>query len=216
MSTFNKLTVKQEKFCRGVATMDNHSDAYRAAYNCTKMKANTVHRKASELMANGTVAARVTAIKAELAAQATLSDAALIAETEAMAAFDFADAFSETGRMLEPHEMPKRLRAAVSSVKVSEEYEGKGSDRTLVGYTKEIKFWDKNSAQDRLYKQRGLFIEDNKQKAGLTSSLPRENVQQIEREIRGIKDAIAGTTQVDTSTRPGEPGLPTERLPTKH
>ena len=174
-----KLTTKQEKFAHAVTVMDNHSDAFRSIYNCLKMKPESVHRLAAKLMANVKVVSRINQLKAERAARQTLSDDALIAETEAMAAFDFADAFAPSGRMLEPHEMPKRLRAAVSSVKIFEEYAGKGEDRQLIGYTKEIKFWDKNSAQERLYKQRGLFVEDNAQKSGLLSKLPRAAVELI-------------------------------------
>ena len=56
----NGLTSKQEKFCITYVTEGGSlSDAYRAAYNCEKMKPESVNRKAAELMANGKISARI-------------------------------------------------------------------------------------------------------------------------------------------------------------
>jgi len=41
-----KLTYKQEKFCKGVAKGLTYSDAYRQAYSCENMKPSTIHRNA--------------------------------------------------------------------------------------------------------------------------------------------------------------------------
>lgn len=57
------LTVKQENFCQGVAKGLTYSDAYRQAYNASKMKMETINRKAVELMSNGKVSARVEELK---------------------------------------------------------------------------------------------------------------------------------------------------------
>ena len=59
----NGLTSKQEKFCITYVTEGGSlSDAYRAAYNCEKMKPESVNRKAAELMANGKISARHNAV----------------------------------------------------------------------------------------------------------------------------------------------------------
>ncbi len=57
------LTPKQEKFCQGVAKGLTYSDAYREAYNASKMKAETVNRRAAELMSYGKIKARVEELK---------------------------------------------------------------------------------------------------------------------------------------------------------
>jgi hypothetical protein len=64
MST-QKLTAKQDKFARLVAEGKTQADAYREAYNSAKMKPNTIHRKASELMVNGKITASVETYKKE-------------------------------------------------------------------------------------------------------------------------------------------------------
>lgn len=58
-----KLTGKQEKFCQKVAEGLSYSDAYRAAYDAKKMKAETVHKRASELLENGEVTGRISELQ---------------------------------------------------------------------------------------------------------------------------------------------------------
>ena len=60
------LTAKQEKFAQCIADGMTQADAYRSAYDAGKMKAETVQSKASILMANGMVRARVDSLKAAL------------------------------------------------------------------------------------------------------------------------------------------------------
>lgn len=62
-----KLTPKQEAFCQSVADGKTYSDAYRLSYNTEKMKAESVNRKAYELIENGNISARIEVLKKELA-----------------------------------------------------------------------------------------------------------------------------------------------------
>lgn len=55
----SKLTQKQENFCAAYVECGSASDAYRKAYSAENMKAETVHKRASELMANGAVTGRI-------------------------------------------------------------------------------------------------------------------------------------------------------------
>lgn len=55
-----KLTTQQEKFAQAIALEDmNQSDAYRHAYNTSKMTDKSIWEKASELASNVKVSARV-------------------------------------------------------------------------------------------------------------------------------------------------------------
>lgn len=67
------LTPKQEKFIQGVVSGMTYSDAYRAAYNCARMKPETVNNKAYELMHKGEISARVEKARAEAAKKAQWS-----------------------------------------------------------------------------------------------------------------------------------------------
>lgn len=71
-----KITQKQENFCLEYIKTGNASEAYRRSYNAEKMKPESINRKATELMANVTITARVQELsaKAEKKAIATLED----------------------------------------------------------------------------------------------------------------------------------------------
>ena len=58
-----KLTAKQEAFAQGIADGLGQADAYRMAYDAEGMKDNTIYSKASVLMSDGKVAARVAELK---------------------------------------------------------------------------------------------------------------------------------------------------------
>ncbi len=64
------LTAKQEEFCQAIADGMTQADAYRTAYNSEAMKSASIHKRASELMANGEIAGRVEELRAMLTAQA--------------------------------------------------------------------------------------------------------------------------------------------------
>lgn len=59
-----KMTPKQEAFAQLVAGGVNQSDAYRQAYNTSRMKAATVNREAKALIDNPKIATRVDEIRA--------------------------------------------------------------------------------------------------------------------------------------------------------
>lgn len=60
-----ELTLKQEHFVKAYIETGNASEAYRIAYDADKMKAETIHRKASELMNNGKIRARLNELQTE-------------------------------------------------------------------------------------------------------------------------------------------------------
>ncbi len=57
------LTPKREKFCQAIASGKTQADAYREAFNASKMKDSTIHKRASELMANGEIKGRVETLR---------------------------------------------------------------------------------------------------------------------------------------------------------
>jgi phage terminase small subunit len=66
------LTQKQENFCLAYIELGNASEAYRRFYNAARMKAATVNRRATELLANGTITARIAELRARVSEKAVL------------------------------------------------------------------------------------------------------------------------------------------------
>ena len=68
------LTAKQEKFCAEYAKGGvSYSDAYRAAFDCSKMKPATVNRRAFELKEDGKITARIKELQNEAAERAMVT-----------------------------------------------------------------------------------------------------------------------------------------------
>ena len=59
-----RLTPKQDDFCHKFLELKSASAAYREVYDAAGSKPETVHRRASELLDNGKVAARLDELKA--------------------------------------------------------------------------------------------------------------------------------------------------------
>jgi transposase len=61
-----KLTAKQEAFAQGIADGLGQADAYRMAYDAEGMKDSTVYSKASILMSDGKIRARVDELRSQV------------------------------------------------------------------------------------------------------------------------------------------------------
>tara|TARA_R110002012_G_scaffold277962_1_gene465497 strand:+ start:88 stop:492 length:405 start_codon:yes stop_codon:yes gene_type:complete len=62
----NKLTTKQEKFCKTFIETGNASEAYRQSYDCKKMKGPTINRNAVALLDNTKITTRVGELQLDL------------------------------------------------------------------------------------------------------------------------------------------------------
>ena len=60
------LTANQEAFCVELARTGNASEAYRKAYDCSRMKAETIANKALILQQKGEIRARLSALRSDV------------------------------------------------------------------------------------------------------------------------------------------------------
>lgn len=67
MADAKKLTIKQEKFCNKYLECGNASEAYRFAYDCSKMKDETINERSSRLLKEYKISTRVNQLQAQLA-----------------------------------------------------------------------------------------------------------------------------------------------------
>lgn len=139
----------------------------------------TAAQKAQQLLTRPSVKIMLRERQDAMAKRFDLTSESVIAELSKIVHADPRKLFGEDGRMIHPKEWPDDMAGVVASLEVVEEFEGHGQDRKLIGYTKKIKLWDKNSAIEKAMKHLGLFAEDNKQRASALSELPREMVKAI-------------------------------------
>jgi len=103
--------------------------------------------------------------RAKLARKFELTSEAVIAELSKIVHADPRRLFGDDNKMLPMQDWPDDMAAVVASVETDELFEGNGKDRKFIGYTKKVRFWDKNSAIEKAMKHLGLYEKDNRQKA---------------------------------------------------
>jgi hypothetical protein len=120
------MTPKQEKFAQCVADGMSQADAYRVSFDAGKMKPETIHKRASELMGNGEVTGRVAELREALAAKAlwTREDSVRALETAMRIAQDKDNAAGLVAAVKELNAMhgfnaPVEISATVKSLPAS-------------------------------------------------------------------------------------------------
>ncbi len=120
-----RLTEKQELFCRHyLDTEGNASEAYRMAYDTTKMQPATVHHAAWELMSNPKVAQRIDTLREERR-QATEEERRQVEQrlidivTADVSELYYTDPKTGQPRILRPWQLSKKMRNAVKSIRGS-------------------------------------------------------------------------------------------------
>jgi phage terminase small subunit len=98
-------------------------------------------------------------------AKSNLTAERVLQEMERLCFSDGRKLLNADGTLKRVNEWDDDTAAAVASLKITEEYEGKGKTRERVGTTKDIKFWDKGNALNMAAKHLGLFERDNAQRA---------------------------------------------------
>lgn len=97
---------------------------------------------------------------ASMVDQAEACKAMYLRELKRIALFQITDILDETGRVKPLSEWPKEAGAVIKEIKVDELFDGYGKERTQIGETKLIKFWDKTKAMDSLMKNLGMLQPD--------------------------------------------------------
>ena len=117
----NELTMKQEMFCQAYVDTGIASAAYRLAYDCKKMKSETIWSNACRLLADSKVKARVAEIQRENAKRSIVDRALVEKKLMDIVEVDPAELYywsEEKGKfvMKSPHELPKHLRSALKKI----------------------------------------------------------------------------------------------------
>lgn len=131
-----KLTEKQEKFCNYYLDCEgNASEAYRMAYDASKMQPETIWSNASRMLANNKVATRIEELRSQRAKEAKVSREKVEKVLMDIVMMDPNDLYivdPVTGKikLKSPSQMPKRVRNAMKKIsndkgKVSYEFNGK-------------------------------------------------------------------------------------------
>jgi phage terminase small subunit len=153
------LTLKQQRFAAEYCVDLNATAAYkRAGYNA---RGNAAEACASRLLSNAKVQEAVQEKEKIAASRLVIISENVLREASALAFSDIRKLFNADGSPKSIHELDDATAGAIKSIELCQMIaEGK-----VVGQVCKIKLWDKNSAQERLFKHLRLFDRDNSQKS---------------------------------------------------
>ncbi len=164
MRQVKNLTLKQKSFCAAYVRSDSPTEAYREAYDTSRMKPDTVRYAARNLLKKNHVATTVEMLKRDreerLRKKYEVTEERIIAELVRIGFFNVKDTFDENGFLKPLSEQDDDVTGALGEVIISESIDGE----TLTRVTK-IKPLDKLSALKELAKMLQIFKGDNDQKA---------------------------------------------------
>ncbi|MBA3755319.1 MAG: terminase small subunit [Nitrosomonas sp.] len=155
MSDESKLNYQQTLFCHEyIIDLNATKAAERAGYS-----AHTAQEQGSRLLSIVMVKDKVQELMDRRTNRLDITADLVLDEIRKLATVDLSQAYDRAGRLLHPTEMPEEVRKAIAGIEVMEEYEGKGQERTAIGQTKKVKFYDKAKALELLGKHLVLFSE---------------------------------------------------------
>lgn len=161
MSTGKGPTPKQMLFALEYLKDLNATRAYRDVYGAKNDNVAAV--EGSKLLRNPKVAPYVQRSMDDRAERTGLTADKVLTELGHMAYLDPLEMYDENNALKPIADMPESIRRAIASIKTTEifEFEGSGDERekVLVGYTKEVKLWNKPGSLELHGKHLKLFTD---------------------------------------------------------
>lgn len=150
-----KLTPKQQRFVEEyLVDLNATQAAIRAGYS-----AKTAEWIGPQLLGKTHVSDAVAERMKAREERTHITQDRVLQELARIAFFDIRRLYREDGSMKAPHELDDDAAAVLSGVEVLEEFAGNGDERTLIGFTKKAKVWDKGSALTLAMRHLGMLTD---------------------------------------------------------
>lgn len=146
---------RHESFCLGIIAQKSVINAF---VDAGFVQSGTNDGNAFRLRNRPDVKARIAELQGAVAEEAVVSQADVLRELAKIGFSDIGDIFTDTGALKPVHLMNAATRGAVSAIKVKTS-RVPGGEPADVEHTVEIKFWDKNSALEKVGKHLGMFTD---------------------------------------------------------
>lgn len=151
----DKLTPKQQRFVEEyLVDLNATAAAIRAGYS-----EKTARQVASQNLSKLNIQAAIAEAKANRSERTGIDADRTLTELGCIAYSDIRKMFTEDGRIKPLAELDPETAAAIASYEIVERNIGDGE----VERVHKVKFWDKNSALQKVMQHLGLFEKDNRQ-----------------------------------------------------
>lgn len=149
------LNDKQKRFVEEyLIDLNATQAAARAGYS-----EKTAYSQGQRLLKNVEVQTDIQRLQAERSERTGITADRVVEEIAKHAFLNPKAFFNNDGSLKNIHDISDEAVVALTGLDIFEEFDGVGEDRTLIGYTKKLKFTDKLKALEQLGKYLGLFSE---------------------------------------------------------
>lgn len=149
------LTIKQEKICNKYLECGNASEAYRYAYDCSKMSDNSVWCNASQLLADTKVAQRLEYLKSHLAEASGITALQIIREHQKIAFSDATRIRNGWMSLKEFESLTDDEKACIRSVETKQTKRTTPMGDEVIDEQVKITCYDKQKAMDSIVSMLG-------------------------------------------------------------
>ncbi len=173
----SKEAADQRKVHFAEAYIANGGNATEAAITAG-FSPQSAGQQGSRLLKDAKVCELLASRRAELADKYRLTTDGVLRSLAQAIYFDPRQLYRRDGSLKDVPELDDDTAMALAGVEVTEE-KGSGDDRgKVVGYTKKLKWLDKNTAREQAMKHLGMYREDNNQRNPL-AGVPRETLKAL-------------------------------------
>lgn len=134
------------------------------------------------------VAQAIESGKARIATKLEFTAERVLKELARLVTFDVRKLYNADGSMKHPTELDDDTAAALAQIEVMEEFEGVGAERELIGLTKKVKTFDKNTSITTAMKYFGLLVDRKEVRSGPLAAATDE---EVESQIRASAAEVA-------------------------
>lgn len=152
------MTEAQKRFCDEYLIDLNATRAYKAAYSSCN-KDETARANSSRLLANANIQKYLQEQKENLKEKINVTQEQVINQLARIAFGDIRKLYNDAGSLKNIQDLDDDTAAILTGIETTEEFDGYGDDREIIGYTKKVKMADKTKALDLLGKYFGIFTE---------------------------------------------------------
>lgn len=149
------LTAKQIRFVdEYLIDLNATQAAVRAGYS-----ARNADKIGSQLLGKTRVSAEIASKMKQREQRTNITQDRVLQELARIAFFDIRKLYNDDGSMKRPDELDNDSAAVLSGIDVTEEFEGSGQDRKIIGHTKKAKVFDKGTALTLAMRHLGMLID---------------------------------------------------------
>ena len=166
MAKQRRLTIKQEKFVLKYLECGNASEAYRFAYDCSKMSDSTVWANASRLLNDSKVIARLEYLRNNLAEAAGISALQIIREHQKIAFSDATHIRNGWMSLKDFNELTECEKACIKAVETKQTKRVTPMGEEVIDEQVKITCYDKQKALDSIVNMLGYNAPEKMEHSG--------------------------------------------------